>query len=96
VTTEAGGNSPGVSQAGVVEAVTLPHLEDSDSEQLAQYLRDHAIQRIFAVGLGITALAARLDEPQVQLRLAEYVDDLDVAISAIYVAVSKLTTDVPA
>jgi signal transduction histidine kinase len=60
--------------------------------QIAQYLRDNAIQRIFAVGLAMTALAARLDEPQLQRRLAGYVDDLDIAISAIYVAVSELTS----
>jgi hypothetical protein len=72
--------------------VTTDAAEDAPG-QIAQYLRDHAIQRIFAVGLGLTALAERLDEPELQRRLAGYVDDLDGAISAIYLAAAELTAD---
>jgi signal transduction histidine kinase len=67
-------------------------LPTSAPERIAQYLRDNAIQRIFAVGLGMAALAARVEEPQLQRLLSNYAEDLDLAISAIYVAVSELTS----
>lgn len=71
-------------------------IEVGARDQTAQYLRDHAIQQIFAVALGLTALAGRLDEPDqalVKRQLTSYVNDLDRAISAIYAAVAELTRD---
>ena len=62
-------------------------------DRIAQDLRDNAIQRIFAVSLGITALGGRVDDPAIQRRLGEFVDDLDIAVSAIYAAVSELTSN---
>ena len=90
--TEAGGY-PLYSSPNDALDTALPSLSENRWRgQIAQYLRDNAIQQIFAVGLAMTALAARLDEPQLQRHLAGYVDDLDIAISAIYVAVSELTS----
>jgi signal transduction histidine kinase len=68
-------------------------VEAQEGERIAQYLRDCAIQRLFAVGIGMTALAARLEDPQVKRRLADYVVDIDIAISAIYLAAAELTPE---
>jgi hypothetical protein len=84
VIADAGGQRPcSPRSAAAMTAVPPP---SHGRKQVGQYLRDNAIQQLFAVGLGMSAL----DEPQVQHRLVEYVGDLDVAISAIYVAVSEL------
>jgi signal transduction histidine kinase len=93
VRTEAGSCPPYSPQIRAVAAAVPSRWGRPRREQIAQDLRDNTIQRIFAVSLGMTALAGRLDDPQVQRRLEEYVDDLDIAISAIYAAVSELTSN---
>jgi signal transduction histidine kinase len=58
-------------------------LEMSDERaRIARDLHDHAIQGIFAVGLGLNALANRSSDADSE-RLAELVQQLDDAISAI-------------
>jgi hypothetical protein len=93
VRTEASGCPPCSPQIGAVAAAVPSRGWRHRHEQIAQVLRDDAIQRIFAVSLGMTALGGRLDDPQVQRRLEEYVDDLDIASSAIYAVVSELTSN---
>ena len=90
MTTEVGDSPLCSSQIRVAESFIPAHLVRHDRAQLAQSLRDQAIQPIFAVGTGITALAASLDEPELRRRLMDYVAMLDVAASAIYGAVSAL------
>lgn len=86
-------------QAGV--ALKLAHAQAArrkllvmeDRDRIARDLHDIVIQRLFAAGLGLTALAARTQEPVTQQRLEEYTEQLDDTIGAIRQTIFKLQRD---
>ncbi|WP_036284521.1 GAF domain-containing protein [Microbacterium luticocti] len=59
-----------------------------DRSRIARDLHDHVIQRLFATGLGLQALAEA--EPAVAERLGAHVDDIDAAIADIRTAIFTL------
>lgn len=61
-----------------------------DRDRIARDLHDTVIQQLFAVGLGMTALAARSEDPHAQARLEEYTEQLDNTIRAIRQTIFKL------
>ena len=61
-----------------------------DRERIAQELHDTVIQRLFATGMGVQALAGRMSDPQVSERLGQVVDDLDTTIRDIRTAIFGL------
>ena len=60
-----------------------------DRERIARDLHDTVIQRLFASGLALQAVAAR-SLPEVQPRLEQVVDDLDLTIREIRTAIFSL------
>jgi len=54
-----------------------------DRTRIAEDLHDLVIQRIFAVGLGLQGLSARVGSGQARDRLSAFIDDLDATIRAI-------------
>jgi signal transduction histidine kinase len=55
-----------------------------DRERIGRDLHDTVIQRLFATGLGLQALARRVDDrPEVAERLARAVDDVDATVKEI-------------
>jgi signal transduction histidine kinase len=55
-----------------------------DRERIGRDLHDTVIQRLFATGLGLQALARRVeDRPEVATRLAQAVDDVDATVKEI-------------
>jgi signal transduction histidine kinase len=55
-----------------------------DRERIGRDLHDTVIQRLFATGLGLQALARRVDDrPEVASRLAQAVDDVDATVKEI-------------
>lgn len=55
-----------------------------DRERIGRDLHDTVIQRLFATGLGLQALARRVeDRPEVASRLAQAVDDVDATVKEI-------------
>lgn len=52
----------------------------SDRERIGRDL-DPAIQRLFAVGLALHAVASRVEPPEVARRISDAVDELDTAIA---------------
>ena len=54
-----------------------------DRERIARDMHDVVIQRLFATGLGLQSAARVAGHPYVQTRLAEAVDELDLAIKEI-------------
>ncbi len=83
-------------QAGV--ALRLAHAQAErrrlllfeDRDRIARDLHDHVIQRLFAAGLGLTALASRTEEPATRQRLGEYTEQLDDTIRSIRQAIFEL------
>ncbi len=83
-------------QAGV--ALKLAHAQAArrrlllleDRDRIARDLHDTVIQRLFAAGLGLTALASKTDEPDTRQRLEEYTEQLDETIRAIRQTIFKL------
>lgn len=61
-----------------------------DRDRIARDLHDHIIQRLFAVGLGLQGTIPRARSPEVQERLAEYVDDLQTVIAEIRTTIFDL------
>ncbi|WP_195210568.1 PAS domain-containing sensor histidine kinase [Actinomarinicola tropica] len=61
-----------------------------DRERIARELHDTVIQRLFATGMGVQALATRVSEPEVAERLGRVVDDLDTTIRDIRTAIFGL------
>jgi len=51
-----------------------------DRERIARDLHDVVIQKLFAAGLGINAVAARSTDPEIVQRLGPIIDDLDDTI----------------
>jgi signal transduction histidine kinase len=66
---------------GVADRQRLAVLEDRT--RIAEDLHDLVIQRLFAVGLGLQGLSARVDSAQARERLSAFIDDLDGTIRAI-------------
>src|SRR3954469_4473225 len=54
-----------------------------DRTRIAEDLHDLVIQRLFAVGLGLQGLSARVGSDQARERLSAFIDDLDGTIRAI-------------
>ena len=64
-----------------------------DRERIGRDLHDNVIQRLFATGLGLQALARRLDDrPEVLARVEESVDALDETIREIRSTIFQLQT----
>lgn len=55
--------------------------------RIARDLHDHVIQRLFATGLGLQALAARVDDTKVSARIIEAVREVNDAIADIRTAI---------
>jgi signal transduction histidine kinase len=62
----------------------------ADRERIARDLHDTVIQRIFATGLALQAVAARVEDPAVADRLQAAVDDLDETVRHIRTTIFEL------
>ncbi|GAA5075805.1 sensor histidine kinase [Nocardia iowensis] len=62
----------------------------ADRDRIARDLHDHVIQRVFAVGLGLQGMAARVDDPQVRQRLSDEIDRLQEIVHEIRTTISDL------
>lgn len=63
-----------------------------DRERIARDLHDTVIQRLFATGLALQGAQRLTDRPELQDRLAQAVDDLDVTVRQIRSAIFELDT----
>jgi two-component system, NarL family, sensor histidine kinase DevS len=63
-------------------------LEDRD--RIARDLHDHVIQRLFAAGLSVEAVASGMTAPPASTRLAEVVTDIDETIRQIRASIFRL------
>ncbi|MBI2710399.1 MAG: GAF domain-containing sensor histidine kinase [Actinobacteria bacterium] len=63
-----------------------------ERDRIARDLHDTVIQRLFATGLGLQAIARRIDDRDLEQRLAESVDDLDATIRQIRSTIFELQT----
>lgn len=61
-----------------------------DRERIARDLHDTVIQRLFATGLALQGLAARVPDPALADRLAQSVDDLDDTVRHIRTTIFEL------
>lgn len=61
-----------------------------DRERIARDLHDTVIQRLFATGLTLAGIAARIDDPELATRLGEAVDDLDDTVRHIRTTIFEL------
>ncbi len=68
----------------------------ADRERIARDMHDVVIQRLFATGLGLQSAARVAGHPVVQARLAEAVDELDLAIKDIRSTIFQLHRNEPA
>ena len=62
-----------------------------DRSRIARDLHDQVIQRLFAAGLGLQAVAGGVLEPEIRDRILDQVDALDAAISEIRTAIFALS-----
>lgn len=62
----------------------------ADRDRIARDLHDHVIQRVFAVGLGLQGMAARVDDPQVRQRLSDEIDRLQEIVHEIRTTIFDL------
>lgn len=62
----------------------------ADRERIARDLHDTVIQRIFATGLALQAVAARVEDPTVADRLQSAVDELDETVRHIRTTIFEL------
>lgn len=69
-----------------------------DRQRIARDLHDSVIQDLFAVGLGLQALSARVNDPDVSSLLDESIDTLDTSVNALrrYIFELKDTTQTSA
>ena len=66
----------------------------ADRDRIARDLHDHVIQRLFAAGLSLQAVATRVHDQAVQQRLRQVVDQLDETVRDIRTTIFDLhTTD---
>ena len=61
-----------------------------DRERIARDLHDTVIQRLFATGLALQGLAARVPDPEQSARLSQAVDDLDDTVRHIRTTIFEL------
>jgi len=66
----------------------------TDRERIARDLHDLVIQRLYATGLGLAAVAPLASEQEVAGRIQETVEDLDVTIREIRSTIFQLQTPV--
>jgi len=62
----------------------------ADRDRIARDLHDHVIQRLFAVGLSLQGAIPRARSPEVQIRLADTVDELQGVIQEIRTTIFDL------
>ncbi|MER7451468.1 GAF domain-containing protein [Nocardia beijingensis] len=62
----------------------------ADRDRIARDLHDHVVQRLFAVGLGLRATAARTDDPEVRRRLSVEMDGLQEVVQEIRTSIFDL------
>ncbi|MGK8490602.1 sensor histidine kinase [Nocardia asiatica] len=62
----------------------------ADRDRIARDLHDHVVQRLFAVGLGLRATAARTDDPEVRQRLSAEMDGLQEVVQEIRTSIFDL------
>jgi signal transduction histidine kinase len=62
-----------------------------DRERIAMDLHDTVIQQLFATGMSLQATARRADDHEVQARIQQSVDDLDVTIRQIRASIFALS-----
>lgn len=61
-----------------------------EHDRIARELHDTVIQELFAVGLGLQGVQTRAESPEVGLRIAKAVDDIDETIRAIRYTIYEL------
>lgn len=67
-----------------------------DHDRIARDLHDSVIQHLFAIGLRLQGIPARVDDPTVQRAVEESVDEIDVVIARIRSTIHGLrATEVP-
>ncbi len=64
----------------------------TDRDRIARDLHDHVIQRLFATGLQLQSTLRRSDDPLVQQRLRQAVEELDETVREIRTAIFDLHT----
>ncbi|MEU6830664.1 GAF domain-containing protein [Nocardia beijingensis] len=62
----------------------------ADRDRIARDLHDHVVQRLFAVGLGLRATAARTDDHEVRQRLSVEMDGLQEVVHEIRTSIFDL------
>ncbi|NQE68717.1 sensor histidine kinase [Nocardia gamkensis] len=62
----------------------------ADRDRIARDLHDHVVQRLFAVGLGLRATAARTQDPEVRQRLSAEMDGLQEVVQEIRTSIFDL------
>ncbi len=62
----------------------------ADRDRIARDLHDHVVQRLFAVGLGLRATAARTEDPEVRRRLSAEMDGLQEVVQEIRTSIFDL------
>ena len=63
-----------------------------DRERIARDLHDHVIQRVFAAGLGLQSVLARVADPQARSRIQSVVGQLDDTVRDIRTTIFDLQT----
>jgi signal transduction histidine kinase len=73
---------------GRSDQIRLTTLEDR--HRIARDLHDHVIQRLFATGLSIQAVASRASDPKLHRALQRSIDDIDETIGQIRASIFEL------
>jgi signal transduction histidine kinase len=68
-------------------------LEERD--RVARELHDNVLQRVFATGVGLQALASKVADPVLAARLQEHIADLDDTLDEIRSTVTQLRWGFP-
>jgi PAS domain S-box-containing protein len=61
-----------------------------DRERIARDLHDRVIQRLFGVGMGLESMATGIDNPSIQRRCSDAVEEIDRAIKELRTAIFTL------
>ncbi|PXX62514.1 signal transduction histidine kinase [Nocardia tenerifensis] len=62
----------------------------ADRDRIARDLHDHVVQRVFAVGLGLQGVAARVEDAEVRQRLSDEIDRLQEIVHEIRTTIFDL------